>query len=821
MPQKFTLKYEEVGIKDVGEVGGKNASLGEMIRTLHAKGVPVPSGFTVTASAYFVFLKETGLDEFIAKTLKGLNTKNLKELQRCGKLVRDAITKTEFPADIAKAVREGYKQLERRYGKNTDVAVRSSATAEDLPGASFAGEQESYLGIRGENEVLKAVRATMASLFTDRAISYRADRGFDHLKIALSAGVQKMVRSDKACSGVMFTLDTESGFPNIVIVNGSWGLGEMIVKGEVTPDEFIVWKEGLKQNVKHPIIEKKLGVKLRKMIYHHGANIQQTKIVPTSEVERDTFVLSDHEVKKLAEWGAIVEQHYTEHYKKWTPMDMEWAKDGETGELFIVQARPETVNANKDFSKMKEYEKVFSSAKPITSGASVGSKIGVGKAHVILDTKHIGDFKKGEVLVTTMTDPDWEPIMKLASAIVTDKGGRTSHAAIVSRELGIPAVVGTERATKLIKTGEEITVDTTGSAGNIYRGALKFKVIEHDLKKIPKPKTKIMVNVAIPDNAFETSFLPNSGVGLAREEFIIASKMGLHPMALLNLKDQTPKVKKAIEEKMRGWSDPKKYYIDNLAFGIAKIGAAFFPNKVIVRFSDFKTNEYRTLLGGEMYEPKEENPMIGWRGASRYYDAKFKPAFMMEVAAIKMVREEMGLTNVIPMVPFCRTPEEGMKTQDAMGEAGLITHYFAKTHKIRHAAKSVANGKKLGITPIYAMCEIPSNVLSADAFLDIFDGMSIGSNDLTQLTLGLDRDSGIVSHVSNENNPAVKRLIAEIIEKCLARKKYIGICGQAPSDYPDFATFLVEKGIESISLNPDTVVKTTIAIAKKEKQLKR
>jgi pyruvate,water dikinase len=810
MNKNFTLKFEEVGIKDVGEVGGKNASLGEMIRTLGAKGVPVPSGFAITATAYFHFLKETGLDEFIKKTLKGLDTKNLKELSRCGKLVRDKMMKTEFPTDLTAEIVASYRTLEKRYGRNCDVAVRSSATAEDLPGASFAGEQESYLGIRGEKEVLAAARATMASLFTDRAISYRADRGFDHLKIALSAGVQKMVRSDRACSGVMFTVDTESGFKDIVIINGSWGLGEMIVKGEVTPDEFIVWKEGLAQDVAHPILEKKLGVKLRKMIYHHGAKIQQTKIVATSETERDTFVLTDAEVKKLATWGTIIEKHYTDHYKKWTPMDMEWAKDGVTGDLYIVQARPETIQAGRDFSKLKEYLPLEKKT-PILMGASVGSKIATGKAHIIMDAKHIGDFKKGEILVTTMTDPDWEPIMKMAAGIITDKGGRTSHAAIVSRELGIPAIVGTEKATKLIKTGDEITVDTTGSAGNIYRGFLKFKVVDHDLKKIPRPKTKVMVNVAISDSAFEVSFLPNDGVGLAREEFIIASKMGLHPMALLNLKEQTPAVRKAIEQKMRGWKDPKQYYIDNLAFGIAKIGAAFYPKHVIVRFSDFKTNEYRTLLGGEMYEPKEENPMIGWRGASRYYDPKFKPAFLMEVAAMKKVREDMGLTNVIPMVPFCRTPQEGMKVQEAMAEGGLHTAHTA--------------GKKLikpkNATPIYVMCEIPSNVLMADEFLDVFDGMSIGSNDLTQCTLGLDRDSGIVTKIANENSPAVKKLIAEIIAKARARKKYIGICGQGPSDYPDFAAFLVEKGIESMSLNPDTVVKTTIAIAKQEKTLKR
>jgi pyruvate,water dikinase len=806
---KHIVRYEEVGIGDVSSVGGKNASLGEMIQTLQGKGVPVPSGFVVTAEAYFYFLKETGLDVFIKNALENLDTKNLKALHKCGSTIQNAIMKTEFPKDLQEEIKTAYGELEKRYGKNADVAVRSSATAEDLPGASFAGEQESYLGIRGAAEVLRAVRATMASLFTDRAISYRADRGFDHMRVGLSAGVQKMVRSDQACSGVMFSLDTESGFPNVVLINGSWGLGEMIVKGEVTPDEFFVWKEGLKQNVKHPILEKKLGVKLRKMIYHRGTGIQQTKVVNTSTVERDSFVLTDKETEQLARWAVIIEQHYTEYYKKWTPMDMEWAKDGVTGELFIVQARPETIHAGRDFSKVTEYSRL-EERPAIVSGASVGSKIATGKARVILDAKHIGDFKKGEVLVTTMTDPDWEPIMKIASAIVTDKGGRTSHAAIVSRELGIPAIVGTEKATRLIKTGDQITVDTTGSAGNVYKGFLKFKTTEHDLKTIAHPKTKVMVNVAIPDSAFEVSFLPNQGVGLAREEFIIASKIGFHPMALLNIKDAKPVVRRAIQAKMRGWKDAKQYYVDNLAFGIAKIGAAFFPHNVIVRFSDFKTNEYRTLLGGEAFEPKEENPMIGWRGASRYYDPKFKPAFMLEVAAIKKVREETGLTNVIPMVPFCRTVEEGMKIQEAMAEAGLFTN-----HTLGSAS---ATGK--AVTPIYVMCEIPSNVLLADDFLNIFDGMSIGSNDLTQLTLGLDRDSGIVNKVANENNPAVKKLIASVIATCRARKKYIGICGQAPSDYPDFAKFLVEQGIESISLNSDTVVRTTIAIAEQEAHMK-
>ena len=820
MKKSFTISFEKVGIKDVGLVGGKNASLGEMIRTLRVKGVPVPSGFIVTAAAYFYFLKKTGLDIFIRATLKGLNTKNLKQLHERGSTIRYEIMHTKFPKELSAEIVRAYRELEKRYGKNADVAVRSSATAEDLPGASFAGEQESYLGIRGAEEVLAAVRATMASLFTDRAISYRVDRGFDHFKVGLSAGVQKMVRSDRACSGVMFSLDTESGFPNVVLINGSWGLGEMIVKGEVTPDEFFVWKEGLTKGVKHPIIEKKLGVKLQKMVYHAGHAIQQTKIVPTTPQERDKFVLTNKEVAELARWAMIIEKHYTDHYKKWTPMDMEWAKDGVTGELFIVQARPETIQAGRDFSKVKEYQlSGAGSQKVICQGAAVGSKIATGKARVILDAKRIRQFKKGEVLVTDMTDPDWEPIMKIASAIITDKGGRTSHAAIVSRELGIPAVVGTETATKVLKTGDPLTVDTTGSAGNVYRGSLKFKVVEHDLKKIPKTKTHIMVNVAIPDSAFALSFLPNRGVGLAREEFIIASKMGVHPLALLNMKKLAPAVRKAIEVKMRGWTSPTQYYIDNLAFGIAKIGAAFHPNPVIVRFSDFKTNESRTLLGGKKFEPQEENPMLGWRGASRYYDPKFKPAFMLEVAALKKVREDMGLTNVIPMVPFCRTVEEGIKVQEVMAEGGLVTKYMTT----RKAKGSIRVYQRRNLrssaqhTPVLMMCEIPSNVLLANEFLDIFDGMSIGSNDLTQLTLGLDRDSGIVTKIANENNEAVKKLIADVIKICRGRRKYIGICGQGPSDYPDFAAFLVEKGIESMSLNPDTVVRTTIAVAKKEK----
>ena len=852
--KKFILPFEEVGIRDVGLVGGKNASLGEMLSKLSPKGVRIPGGFIVTAEAYRYFLKSKiknqkskiqfkiqNLEEFIKQTLKRLDTKNLKDLATRGKLIREAIKNVEFPKDLEEEIIKAYQRMEKEYGKNVDVAVRSSATAEDLPGASFAGEHETYLGIRGTEDLLSAIRAAMASLFTDRAISYRVDKGFDHFKVALSVGVEKMVRADTGAAGVIFTLDTESGFPNVVLINGSWGLGEMIVKGQVTPDEFLVWKEGLKKDVVNPIIDKHLGVKERKMIYSQvGRGIKQTKIVPTKKTEKENFILNDKEILILARWAVMVEEHYSKKNGHFTPMDLEWARDGRTHELFIIQARPETVHAGRDFSKIKEY-KLLDKREPVAIGASVGSSIAEGKARVILDAKSINTFKKGEVLITDMTDPDWEPIMKIASAIVTDKGGRTSHAAIVSRELGIPAVVGTEKATRVIKTGEFVTVDTTGSEGNVYKGKLRFKVLEHDLKKIPKPKTKIMINVAIPETAFEISYLPNSGVGLAREEFIIASKIGIHPNLILdfekikkrnfqfllrpraqdrgaisnfqtNPKSESSKYLKRtikeVEKRTAGWEDKTQFYVDNLVYGIAKIGTAFYPRPVIVRFSDFKTNEYRTLLGGEAYEPKEENPMIGWRGASRYYDPGFKQAFKLECLAIKRARDEIGLKNVIPMVPFCRTVDEGIKTMEIMAETGLITKYIARKKNL----------KIKNITPIYVMCEIPSNVLLADEFLKVFDGMSIGSNDLTQLTLGLDRDSGVVNKVANENDASVKFLIAEVIKKCRNKKKYIGICGQAPSDYPDFAKFLVSKGIESISLNPDTVVKTTVAIAAEEKK---
>ena len=804
----LVVPMDSLGIKDVGIAGGKNASLGEMLSNLKPKGVNIPSGFVITADAYRYFLKETGADVFIKEKLKGLNTKNLSDLARRGKEIREKIKKSQFPDDLKKSITVGYAEMEKKYGKSIDVAVRSSATAEDLPGASFAGEHETYLGIRGISQVLDASRSAMASLFTNRAISYRVDKGFDHLKVALSVGVQRMVRSDLGASGVMFTLDTESGFPNTIIINASWGLGEMIVQGEVTPDEFFVFKNTLNipdQKYK-PIISKHLGFKNKKMIYSStGQGIKQTKIINTSEKEQNSFVLSDEEILKLATWGKMIEEHYSKKNHKWMPMDIEWAKDGKTGELYIVQARPETIHAGRDFTKIKEYVRQ-DNGPIITKGASVGSRISTGPARVILDVKNVNSFKKGEVLVTDMTDPDWEPIMKMASAIVTDKGGRTSHAAIVSRELGIPCVVGSENATKKIKTGDKLTVDTTGSEGLIFKGILKYKIIEHDVKALPKTHTKLMVNIATPETAFEKSFLPNDGVGLAREEFIIASAIGIHPLAIINYDKMSVAIKKEIDKKTTGWKDREQFYIDNLAYGIAKIGAAFYPKPVLVRFSDFKTNEYRTLLGGDEFEPIEENPMIGWRGASRYYDEKFSAAFKLECLAQKKVRDEMGITNVIPMIPFCRTKEEGIKTLEILAKAGLVSRYIAETKKIHPK----------NITPVYVMCEIPSNVLLADDFLEIFDGMSIGSNDLTQLTLGLDRDAGLLSHIGNEKDPAVKKLIEIVIKKCNERFRYIGICGQAPSDYPDFAEFLVEKGIHSISVNPDVVVSTLITIAKKE-----
>jgi len=806
MSQKpFVLWFKDINLRDVSIVGGKNASLGEMYTGLNSHGVKVPNGFVVTTYAYNHFLEQGGLIKKIKDLLVGLDTKDIKNLQKRGAAIRQLIIDTPFPEEINKEIKIAYRELSKSYNQtNTDVAVRSSATAEDLPGASFAGQQETYLNVSGEEHLYKSVRKCFASLFTDRAISYRVDKGFANMKIALSVAVQKMARSDLAASGVMFTIDTETGFHKVLVINGAYGLGEMVVQGKVTPDEYITFKPLVAKGFS-AIIGKKLGTKETKMIYSGDS----TKIVSVKKDERVKYCLTDKEIIKLSKWGMIIEDYFSKKYKRVQPMDIEWAKDGKSGELFIVQARPETVYSITDEKVYREY-KLLEKGIPLVSGAAVGAKIASGKVRVINDVKDIGQFKKGEVLVTDNTDPDWEPIMKIASAIVTDLGGRTSHAAIVSRELGIPAIVGTGNATKRLKTGQLVTVDCSGGgSGAVYAGHKRFKVEEHHLDHIPKTKTKIMVNIGAPEEAFRNYFLPVQGVGLGRLEFIISSHIQVHPKALMefskNIKSKDPRrraIAKKVEKLTVGYADKKQYYVDRLAEGVAKIAATFYPHEVIIRFSDFKTNEYRTLLGGELYEPNEENPMMGWRGASRYYDPAFKEAFGLECLAIKKVREKLGLKNLVPMIPFCRTIDEGREVVSIMESYGL--------------------GRKLDRTlKIYMMCEIPSNVILAEEFLKIFDGMSIGTNDLTQLTLGLDRDSAVVTHVSNEKDKAVMQSVAKVIQICRKHKKYAGICGQAPSDYPDFAEFLVKEGIGSISLNPDTIIKTLIMVAKEEKRLKR
>jgi len=795
---KFVLWFDEIGIKDVGLVGGKNASLGEMYRTLVSEGVNVPGGFAITAYAYRYLIKKTGIENKIVEILSDLNVHDLRNLQDKGKRIRRIISSAEFPEELEEAILEAYHKMLKE-DKDMTVAVRSSATAEDLPDASFAGQQETYLNIKGDKELIKACKDCFASLFTNRAMSYREDKNFDHLNVYLSIGVQKMIRSDLASSGVIFSIDTESGFKKVVFITGSWGLGENVVQGKVNPDEYYVFKPTLKKGF-NSIIGKKLGSKEIKMVYTSGA--ERVMNIETSEEERNSFILKDEETLKLAEWAVIIE----DHYKK--PMDIEWAKDGSNGKLYIVQARPETVHSQQDVNVIKTY-RLVEDGKVLVEGQAVGQMIGQGTVNIIKSAKEIEKFKKGEVLVTDMTDPDWEPIMKIAAAIVTNKGGRTCHAAIVSRELGIPCLIGTENGTESVHNGQKVTVSCAeGERGRIYEGLLKFKIDELKLEELPKTKTKIMMNVGIPEKAFIQGQIPCDGVGLAREEFIINSYIGIHPLALINYeelkKSDKPEIKKIIaeiDEKTKAYSDKVQFFIDNLAQGIGKIAAGFYPNDVIVRLSDFKTNEYANLIGGKLYEPEESNPMIGWRGASRYYDEEFKPAFGLECIAIKKVREEMGLTNVKVMVPFCRTPEEGKKVVEIMKEYGLVQG---------------ENDLEL-----YVMCEIPSNVIAAEEFAEIFDGFSIGSNDLTQLTLGLDRDSELVSHIYDERNIAVKRLVKQVIDVAKRRGKKIGICGQAPSDYPEFAEFLVECGIDSMSLNPDTVIKTKLLVAEKEKKLRK
>ncbi|MFH1788379.1 MAG: phosphoenolpyruvate synthase [Candidatus Altiarchaeota archaeon] len=797
--EKYILWFDELGIRDVPLVGGKNASLGEMYRKLTGKGVNVPNGFAITAAAYQHIIKSSGIGSELEKTLKGVDTGNVEDLMRRGEKTRELILQAEIPEDLKQEISAAYKKLCRQYGKNTDVAVRSSATAEDLPDASFAGQQETYLNIHGEYHLIEACKKCFASLFTNRAISYRVDKGFDHFKVYLSIGVQKMVRSDLACSGVMFSIDTESGFKDVVFLTGAWGLGENVVQGAVNPDEYYIHKPTLKKGYKS-LIAKTVGAKKLKMVYSADGSKHPTKNVRVPEPERKKFVLTEPEILTLAKWAVTIE----DHYKK--PMDIEWAKDGRSKKLFIVQARPETVHSQEKKNVLRQYS-LKRKGKIIVTGDAVGEMIGQGPANVIKDVHDIERFRKGQVLVTEMTDPDWEPIMKIASAIVTNRGGRTCHAAIVSRELGIPCVIGSENGTHVIKSGQKVTVSCAeGAKGHVFDGILPFEVKSINIAKLPVTKTKIMMNVGIPENAFEQAHIPNDGVGLAREEFIINSYIQIHPMALLDYAKigKNPgnrEVIEKIDELTYGYSNKTQFFIDRLAQGIARIGAAFYPKDVIVRLSDFKSNEYANLIGGRLYEPVESNPMIGWRGASRYYDDNYRRAFALECKAFLKVRGEMGLTNVKVMVPFCRTPTEGRKVVAEMKKNGLV------------------QGKN-GLE-VYVMCEIPSNVVCADEFSQIFDGFSIGTNDLTQLTLGLDRDSELVAHIYDERETAVKRMVASVIASARKYKRKIGICGQAPSDFPEFAEFLVECGINSMSLNPDTVLKTRLLVAKKEKALKR
>jgi pyruvate,water dikinase len=790
------LWFKEIGVDDIPRVGGKNASLGEMVRELAAQGVKVPDGFAITAEAYRGFLREARLDKTIREALEGLDTRDLENLRRRGLKIRQAIVSANLPVKLEQAITEAYDRLNDPAHGPLDVAVRSSATAEDLPDASFAGQQETYLNVQGHRALLEACKRCFASLFTDRALSYRTDKGFDHLKIALSIGVQRMVRSDLAASGVMFSIDTESGFPDAVLINASYGLGENVVQGSVNPDEYYVFKPTLKAGFR-PILQKMLGTKEFKLIYDIGGG-RMVKNVPVPPDDRARFAITDDEILTLARWACVIEEHYSAKKGRPTAMDMEWAKDGLTGELFIVQARPETVQSQKDRGEVEIYH-LTQQGSVLVTGRSVGDKIGRGPVRVIKSVQHIDRFKPGEVLVTDKTDPDWEPIMKKAAAIVTNRGGRTCHAAIVSRELGLPAVVGAEQATERLRDGQRVTVSCAGGeTGVVYEGTLSFEVEKINLKSLTRPKTRVMMNLGNPQEAFGLSFIPNDGVGLAREEFIISTWIKIHPLALVNYhKLEDPAVKGEIDRLTVGYGDKVEYFVDRLAQGVGMIAAAFYPKDVIVRLSDFKTNEYANLIGGRPYEPTEENPMLGFRGASRYYNPRYRDGFALECRAMKKVRDEMGLTNVKLMIPFCRTVEEGRLVQAEMNKHGL---------------RRGANGLEL-----YVMCEIPSNVILADAFAELFDGFSIGSNDLTQLVLGVDRDSEIVASLFDERNEAVKTMVATVIKAAKAKGRKIGICGQAPSDYPEFARFLVEQGIDSISLNPDAVMKTTVTIVETEK----
>lgn len=785
--------FDSLGVDDVPKVGGKNASLGEMIRSLKGEGIRVPDGFATTADAYRDYVSANGIEATLSQRLEALKSGKA-SLQETGMALRQAFLDGAFPAATEAAIREAYHELCRRSGiPDVAVAVRSSATAEDLPDASFAGQQETFLNVRGERDLLEACRRCYASLFTDRAISYREAKGFDHLKVALSVGVQRMVRSDLAGSGVMFSIDTETGLPSVAVINAAWGLGESVVQGMVDPDKYLVFKPHLSDRSLRPIIEKTLGGKERKIVYAAGGSAR-TAIVDTDWRERRSFVLSDDEILELGRWAVVVERHYGR------PMDMEWAKDGETGELHMVQARPETVQSADRSTVLRTY-RLKQKGRRLVSGAAVGRSIAVGEACVIHSVDDIDRFRPGAILVTEMTDPDWVPVMKTAAGIVTDHGGTTSHAAIVSRELGVPAVVGTGQATRILRDRQAITLSCAeGDQGHVYEGELPFETVEANLDELPRTRTAMMVNIASPGSAFQWWRLPAKGVGLARMEFIINNIIKIHPMALVHperVADQ--EARRRIDELTRGFADKTEYFVETLALGIGTIAAPFHPHPVIVRLSDFKTNEYAHLIGGAGFEPKEENPMLGFRGASRYYDDRYREGFALECRALRRVRDVIGFRNVIVMVPFCRTPAEADRVLAVMAENGL------------------ARGEN-GLE-VYMMCEIPSNVILAEEFAKRFDGFSIGSNDLTQLVLGVDRDSGELAGLFDERNEAVKRMIAEAIRNAHAAGIKVGICGQAPSNYPDFAAFLVEKGIDSISLNPDSFVATVPYIAEAERRL--
>jgi len=783
----LVLWLDQLRLSDLGKVGGKNASLGEMIGNLSKLGVSVPGGFATTAHAFQLFIAQSGLADRIQKKLATLNVDDVDALTAAGAEIRQWVIDTPLIADFDAAVRAAYAQLCEKAGvRDTAVAVRSSATAEDLPDASFAGQQETFLNVSGADDVIHKVKEVFASLYNDRAIAYRVHHGFKHEDVFLSAGVQLMVRSDVGSSGVLFTLDTESGFRDAVFITGSYGLGEMVVQGAVNPDEFYVYKPTLRAG-KNAILRRQIGAKQQRMVYSDKPG-ERVRIETTPAADRAKFCISDADVQELAKQSLVIEQHYGR------PMDIEWAKDGNSGKVYIVQARPETVKSRGKATQVERFH-LKTKGKVIAEGRAIGQKIGSGTARVIRSIKDMSRVQAGDVLVADMTDPDWEPVMKRAAAIVTNRGGRTCHAAIIARELGVPAVVGTGDALDKIADGVDVTISCAeGDTGFIYAGKLEFDKVVADLGAMPPAPLKIMMNVANPERAFDFAMLPNAGVGLARLEMIIASHIGVHPKALLEYAKQDAETKKKIDERIAGYGDPVQFYVDRLAEGIATITAAFAPNPVIVRLSDFKSNEYANLLGGTKYEPHEENPMIGFRGASRYVDPSFKDCFALECRAMKKVRDEMGLTNAWVMIPFVRTLDEGRKVIDVLAENGL---------------ERGKDGLK-----VIMMCELPSNALLADEFLDIFDGFSIGSNDLTQLTLGLDRDSAIVAHLFDERDPAVKKLLAMAIQTAKKKGKYIGICGQGPSDHPDLAQWLMDQGIESVSLNPDTVVDTWLMLAK-------